>query len=255
MPSLCQGAACPAAHPHRVAASPRGHPHHHAAIRSGGLRDSSQRSPSRGPLRSAWALSNRCADPPSTEWGGVGGGHRWSFGRIPAGSGFHPGWAWVVHRLGSEPSLMPVGHSVEDQTWRASWSARAPRPATSGRACPWHASSSPADTTSSGTRATASRPPSSAPGRGTSAPTAAVDIDESDLDSSFPGRSKVKSGIPQLKFDLQSIFIDTIPDYLTDLRDVAERHVPDMIVVESAFLAAALLAEERGREEGGLDDD
>jgi len=140
---------------------------------------------------------------------------------------------------------MPVGHSVEDQTWRASWSARAPRPATSGRACPWHASSSPADTTSSGTRAAASRPPSSAPGRGTSAPTAAVDIDESDLDSSFPGRSKVKSGIPQLKFDLQSIFIDTIPDYLTDLRDVAERHVPDMIVVESAFLAAALLAEER----------
>jgi len=75
--------------------------------------------------------------------------------------------------------------------------------------------------------------------------TAAVDIDESDLDSSFPGRSKVKSGIPQLKFDLQSIFVDTIPDYLTDLRDVAERHVPDMIVVESAFLAAALLAEER----------
>lgn len=76
--------------------------------------------------------------------------------------------------------------------------------------------------------------------------TAGLDIDEADLEASFPGRAAIKSGIPQLKHDIPAIFIDTIPDHLTDLRALADKEPFDTVVVESAFLAGSLLADERG---------
>lgn len=76
--------------------------------------------------------------------------------------------------------------------------------------------------------------------------TVARDIDETDLDGSFPGRAAVRPGIAQLKFDLRALFIDTVPGYMTDLRRLAESEDFDVVVVESSFIAAAFLAEERG---------
>ena len=75
--------------------------------------------------------------------------------------------------------------------------------------------------------------------------TAAVDFDEADLDSQFPERASIKPGIRQLKFDLRTLFIDTIPDYVTDLRNLASETTFDAIVVESSFIAAALLADQQ----------
>ena len=76
--------------------------------------------------------------------------------------------------------------------------------------------------------------------------TAGLDLDETDLDASFPQRSQFKPGIRQLKFDLQAVFIDTIPGYLVDLRELADREPFDLVVIESSFMAGAFLAEERG---------
>lgn len=76
--------------------------------------------------------------------------------------------------------------------------------------------------------------------------TAGLDLDEADLEATFPGRAAVKSGIPQLRHDMRAIFIDTIPGHLADLRAICDEVPIDAIVVESVFLAAAFLAEERG---------
>lgn len=72
-----------------------------------------------------------------------------------------------------------------------------------------------------------------------------LDFDEADLDASFPGRAAL-SGIRQLRYDMVKLFIDTIPAHVEDLRAVMGASPPDLVVVESAFTAAALLAEERG---------
>jgi MGT family glycosyltransferase len=76
--------------------------------------------------------------------------------------------------------------------------------------------------------------------------TAGLDYDEADLDATFPERSSVKAGIPQLKFDIRSLFIDTIPGQLADLRALADAEPFDAVVVESICLTGAFLAEERG---------
>lgn len=76
--------------------------------------------------------------------------------------------------------------------------------------------------------------------------TAGLDLDEANLEASFPGRAAIKSGIPQLKHDVRAIFIDTIPHYLSDLRALADQEHFDAVVIESVFLAGAFLAEERG---------
>src|SRR5687768_11750164 len=75
--------------------------------------------------------------------------------------------------------------------------------------------------------------------------TAAFDFDEADLDASFPGRSSVRGGIPQLKFDLRAIFLDTVPGHLADLRALTDAETFDVTVVESAFVAGSLIAEQR----------
>jgi MGT family glycosyltransferase len=74
--------------------------------------------------------------------------------------------------------------------------------------------------------------------------TAGLDYDEADLDATFPERSSVKAGIPQLRFDIRSLFVDTIPGHMADLRALAARERFDAVVIESVFLAGAFLAEE-----------
>ena len=71
------------------------------------------------------------------------------------------------------------------------------------------------------------------------------DFDETDLDGSFPGRATVRSGLPQLRFDMRALFIDTVRGHLADLRALAEEEPFAVVVTESAFLAGGLLAEER----------
>jgi MGT family glycosyltransferase len=76
--------------------------------------------------------------------------------------------------------------------------------------------------------------------------TAGLEYDEADLDAAFPERSSVKPGIPQLKFDIRSLFIDPVVGHLEDLRALASVEPFDAIVVESVGLAGAFLAEELG---------
>lgn len=71
------------------------------------------------------------------------------------------------------------------------------------------------------------------------------DYDEADLDREFPGRVQRKAGVPQLKYDIRQLFIDPVTGYLQDLRELTEREPFDAVVIESVFLAGALLAEER----------
>jgi MGT family glycosyltransferase len=77
---------------------------------------------------------------------------------------------------------------------------------------------------------------------------AAVDYDEADLDATFPGRSRVKAGVPQLKFDIRHVFLDPVIGQVQDLRALAEAEEFDAVVAESTFVAGAALAEERGLE-------
>jgi MGT family glycosyltransferase len=76
--------------------------------------------------------------------------------------------------------------------------------------------------------------------------TAGQDFDEADLDTAFPDRAAIKPGIRQLKYDLRSLFIDTIPGQLTDLRALVTHQPVGAVVADSTMLAAAFLAEERG---------
>lgn len=76
--------------------------------------------------------------------------------------------------------------------------------------------------------------------------TAGLDYDEADLDTTFPERAGIRSGIPQLKFDIRSLFIDPVVGHMEDLRALADAETFDAVVVESVSLAGAFLAEELG---------
>lgn len=72
----------------------------------------------------------------------------------------------------------------------------------------------------------------------------ARDYDDADLEGAFPGRDE-RTGLRQVRFDVEHIFVGQIEGQLQDLRDVA-RGWPHDLVLADQTVAAALLHEELG---------
>ena len=68
----------------------------------------------------------------------------------------------------------------------------------------------------------------------------AADLDDRDLDSSFPDRAKYR-GFAQIQFDIRSIFVSTIPAQFLAIQAILNSDAPDAILVDSAFGGAAPL--------------
>jgi len=74
----------------------------------------------------------------------------------------------------------------------------------------------------------------------------APDFDEADLGGAFPERDRLRAGIPQLKFDVRHVFLDPMVGHVADLRALLAERPVDLIVAESTFGAAVILAEQTG---------
>lgn len=69
---------------------------------------------------------------------------------------------------------------------------------------------------------------------------AAPDIDDRDLDASFPGRARV-DGLARLRYDLKHVFIDAVPGQMDDLRAILRRFPADTILADTGFGGANFL--------------
>lgn len=69
----------------------------------------------------------------------------------------------------------------------------------------------------------------------------AADLDLRRLDHVFPQRTTMPPGPEQLRFDIERVFIDTIPAQAETLRAQIQTFKPDIIVAESAFIGRAPL--------------
>ena len=65
-------------------------------------------------------------------------------------------------------------------------------------------------------------------------------FDDRDLDSTLPDRTKYR-GFAQIQYDIQTMFVNTIPAQLSAIRAILDSDVPDAILVDSAFVGAAPL--------------
>lgn len=72
-----------------------------------------------------------------------------------------------------------------------------------------------------------------------------IDFDDLHLGEVFAGRGALK-GIDQLKYDIKHVFIDTMLGYLKDLEAIIPDLQPDVILVDNAFGAAAVLEVKTG---------
>jgi UDP:flavonoid glycosyltransferase YjiC (YdhE family) len=68
-----------------------------------------------------------------------------------------------------------------------------------------------------------------------------ADYDDVDLDQSFPGRSGLTK-VAQLRFDISHVFVRPIPGQLRSLRAALADRRTDLVLADSAFPAAAILA-------------
>ncbi|MEY4509841.1 MAG: hypothetical protein RLZZ450_1963 [Pseudomonadota bacterium] len=73
----------------------------------------------------------------------------------------------------------------------------------------------------------------------------ARDFDDRSLAKHFPGRETL-SGLAQLKFDLNRVFLDQAPGQLTDLEAIAQSEAPALVIADPLMLGALLLKERSG---------
>ncbi|HEV8282815.1 MAG TPA: nucleotide disphospho-sugar-binding domain-containing protein [Chitinophagaceae bacterium] len=71
----------------------------------------------------------------------------------------------------------------------------------------------------------------------------ALEANQFNVDELFPERKKLKTGIPQLKFDLKNFFIYRAPEYFEDISEIKESFPFDIFVCDGAFTAGKLVKE------------
>jgi MGT family glycosyltransferase len=67
----------------------------------------------------------------------------------------------------------------------------------------------------------------------------ATDPEDENVVGRFAGRERLE-GLPALKFDLKHLFLDEIPGQLADLRRIESAFAPDLLLVDTGFLAAGM---------------
>lgn len=68
-----------------------------------------------------------------------------------------------------------------------------------------------------------------------------ADYDDRDVASYLPDRAKFKPGIAQAQYDIQTMFVATIPAQLAAVRGILASDAPDAILVDTAFVGTAPL--------------
>jgi len=71
----------------------------------------------------------------------------------------------------------------------------------------------------------------------------AVDVSGNDFDSVFPGRTKEKSQIGKLKFDMIHAFILRGPEYYADIMEIYQEYPFDLLVADCAFTGIPFVKE------------
>ena len=69
----------------------------------------------------------------------------------------------------------------------------------------------------------------------------AKEINQFNIDEYYPERTKIKSGVKKLQFDLKYFFVDRAPEYFTDIRQIYEEFPFDIMVCDAAFTALHLV--------------
>jgi MGT family glycosyltransferase len=69
----------------------------------------------------------------------------------------------------------------------------------------------------------------------------AKEITQFNIDEFYPERTKVKAGVPRLKFDLKYFFVHRGPEYFEDISKIHKEFAFDVLICDSAFTGAQLV--------------
>lgn len=69
----------------------------------------------------------------------------------------------------------------------------------------------------------------------------AKEINQFNIDEFFPERTKLKAGVPMLKFDLKHFFVLRAPEYFEDIKDIHTSFPFDLLICDSAFTGGPIV--------------
>ncbi len=75
---------------------------------------------------------------------------------------------------------------------------------------------------------------------------AAMDVSNNDFDSAFPGRTKCRTQLGRLKFDMINAFIRRAPEYYSDIANIYRKFPFELMVADVAFTAIPFVKEKLG---------
>ncbi len=69
----------------------------------------------------------------------------------------------------------------------------------------------------------------------------AKEVNQFNIDHVFPERKKLKSGVPQLKFDLKHVFVYRAPEYFEDIQKIHQAFPFELMICDAAFTAGTIV--------------
>lgn len=69
----------------------------------------------------------------------------------------------------------------------------------------------------------------------------AKEINQFNIDEFFPERTKLKAGIPKLKFDIKNFFVYRASEYYEDIKEIKESFPFELMICDFAFTAGPLV--------------
>lgn len=69
----------------------------------------------------------------------------------------------------------------------------------------------------------------------------ALEVNQFNINDVFPGRKKLKAGVPQLKFDIKNFFVYRAPEYFEDISEIKQEFPFDVFVCDATFTAGQLV--------------
>jgi MGT family glycosyltransferase len=69
----------------------------------------------------------------------------------------------------------------------------------------------------------------------------AREINQFNIDEFFPERTKLKAGVPKLKFDLKYFFVYRAPEYFEDIRQIHQSFSFNLMICDSAFTGGPIV--------------
>jgi len=69
----------------------------------------------------------------------------------------------------------------------------------------------------------------------------ALEVNQFNINDVFPERKKLKTGVPQLKFDIKNFFVYRAPEYFEDISEIKQSFSFDVFICDATFTAGQIV--------------